>query len=432
MNERALTTLFFTALIGALAFARAASAIDGSLGSDLPLYDDFASDSLALEDSWDDPWGASDPLENPSWGEKNALNGVWGSLSRSELDEPLAVESDSDSLGYPSPLAFDSRDDSVGFFRAQIAPPVVSPTTSSNDYYQYDYDEAVGGASNPPVTMSEPTTFKKMFKYQQDCSKSFVYVPRTKRGVGLLEGGTSLYFAIPCDTMRGVNINNGVFRLNPSFDYTGFQWPKNYPLWLKLPNNVFDAGLATSFSFSANDLDATVEVKVGVASSFKKVTSKAIYVRGRAEGSLPVDDDRLVRILGGVAYYGRIKFKLLPVAGVVWRPNARNELRLVFPDPRWGHFLTKVNETDWWFYVQGDFGGGRWLMSDPLHKIGGKTSYNFDYDDYRVSVGLRFDCPKGVVGSFDVGGAFGREVKTKAGTVYKPKSAVLLRAGLFF
>ena len=428
------------ALLAACGAARA-----GSLGLPITL-----SAPEIEPDALDDEGADADEydflFDSPSWALDAAQRGVWGDLA---METEAALESGEDDgfdgywtdgaldpLAFADPLAFDAPSPFADpIFRGQVSPPVVSPTTESQNYgYRtYTYESA---NVNPPATMEDyknnPTTIKRMFKYQQDLSGSFVYVPRAKNGIGLIEGGVRLFFAFPCQTFRDNNINEGVLAITPSFDYTNFQTPKHKSVGINLPKNVFDAGLTTSFKLSLNDFQGGVEVQVGVASTFKKITGKAIYVRGRAEGSLPVDDERKVRVLGGVGYYDRVKIKLLPIAGIVWTPNTKNELRIVFPDPMWGHFLTKVNETDWWFYVHGDIGGGRWLMSDPKHLIKGKRTYNFDYNDYRVGVGLRFDCPKGLKGSFEVGGAFGREIHTKAGKMFKARDSVYLSAGLFF
>lgn len=346
-------------------------------------------------------------------------------------------------------------------FRGQISPPVVSPSSSyatpsynptpsnSAGYTPdsavnpptlsggdpaagYTYDQATSGAVQPPATMDDPTTIKRIFKYQQDASLDATYIPRVSGGLGVAEITGGLFFAIPCETLQGAKVNQGAFRLTPRFTYTNLDLPKEAKIGLDLPDHLFDAGLQTSFSVQTGDFQGNIEVQVGIASEFKKVNSDSFYIRGRAEGALPIDDARKTHILGGVSYYDRLKYKLLPVAGLIWKPNNENEFRLVFPDPMWGHFLGKANETDWWFFVRGDLGGGKWLLTDPARPVGGKRTYNFDYDDYRLSMGLRFDCPKGMVGSFEFGGAFGREIRTKAGTVYEPKNSVLLKAGVFF
>ncbi|MDD3588792.1 MAG: hypothetical protein PHO46_00775 [Thermoguttaceae bacterium] len=383
-----------------------------------------------------EPNGAAFDASSPSGLAPSRLaqkpyQGIWRSLgstgSLSDADaESRATNLFDDSFDYVSAS-------SAFIVRGQIQPPVVSPSTAMTyGPPTYTYETATEGAVNPPATMEDPTTLKKVFKYQQDCSKTFLYIPRTNNGLGVIEGGGGLYFAFPCEAFRNSSINGGVFRLTPTFNYTGFQTPKSTTITPDIPNNVFDAGVATSFSISVHDLEGTVEVQAGIASEFEKIKGDAFYLRGRAEASLPVDDDRTTRLLGGVAYYNRLDYKLVPIAGVVWKPNANNEIRFVFPDPRWGHFIIRKNETDWWFFVSGDIGGGKWLMTDHNHKINGDPTYCFDYNDYRVTTGVVFDCSKGLKGSLEVGGAFGREIVTKEGTVYKPKSSVLLKAGLFF
>ncbi|MCF0233740.1 MAG: hypothetical protein HUK22_02025 [Thermoguttaceae bacterium] len=166
-----------------------------------------------------------------------------------------------------------------------------------------------------------------------------------------------------------------------------------------------------------------------------KLSAKAIYVNGRAMGSLPVDNEGRTRITGGVIYYDRINLKLIPSGGIIWRPNEQNELRLVFPDPRWSHYLTKANETDWWFFVRGEVGGGRYYISSKDKQTGLIRQFNTDYDDYRLSVGTMFDCASGMKGSFEIGGAFSRRLVVKAvdgGKWYTPKDSVFFKVGLHF
>ena len=52
--------------------------------------------------------------------------------------------------------------------------------------------------------------------------------------------------------------------------------------------------------------------------------------------------------------------------------------------------------------------------------------------NYKIGVGVSFDCPTRLRGSFEVGGAFGREMRAAFGTFYKPKNAVYLKAGLLY
>ena len=64
--------------------------------------------------------------------------------------------------------------------------------------------------------------------------------------------------------------------------------------------------------------------------------------------------------------------------------------------------------------------------------VRGKHSFIVDYSDYKIGVGASFDCPTRLRGSFEVGGAFGREMRTKNGKLYSPKNAVYLKVGLLY
>ena len=326
-----------------------------------------------------------------------------------------------------------------------IIPPAESPTSTST-IGSSSISNATSGVIAPPVvgndepfdpkpitpSNGEPTTFQKIFKYRQELSGYYMFVPRAKKnGLGTHELNARLLFAIPCKTMQSVNnMNNGYFLLTPNFTYDYLELSKDRG---GKHQNLFDAGLTTTFLANYNDLEAHVDFSLGVGASFERVTSKAIYYKGRAEVGLPIDNEKQVKVFGGVAYYDAIKYKLVPIAGLEYSPNPQNHLRIAFPNPRWDHYLTKLNDTDWWLFVHGDLTSQRWLGYDKNLTINGKHSFVVDYSDYKVGVGAAFDCPTRLRGSFEVGGAFGREMRAKGiGKFYSPKNAVYLKVGLLY
>ncbi|MGI6402121.1 MAG: hypothetical protein ACOX0A_08440 [Thermoguttaceae bacterium] len=337
-------------------------------------------------------------------------------------------------------------DDAV--YRGQSAdsviPPAESPTSTST-IGSSRVTNATADVVTPPVVGSdkpfdpqpytpsngEPTTFQKMFKYRQELSGYYMFIPKgSSRGLGFNEVNARLLFAIPSSMVQSVNnMNNGYFLLTPNFTYDYINASKDFGDW---DGNFFDAGLTTTFLANYNDLEARADFSIGVSSSFKKITEKAIYLRGRAELGLPIDSEKQVRIFGGVQYLDTIKYKLLPVVGLTYNPNPQNQLRIAFPNPRWDHYLTKVNETDWWFFVHGDVVSRRWLTYSDEMTVRNNHTFNFDYSDYKVGLGVAFECPTRLRGSFEVGGSFGREVKTKLGKLYEPKDAVYLKVGLLY
>ncbi|MBR2003862.1 MAG: hypothetical protein IJ991_06745 [Thermoguttaceae bacterium] len=387
-----------------------------------------------------------DAANVPSWARRTAENGVWNVAFDAVAPPPTPRSSNARSASVSASLpqgvfngrfsgALGASVDSSLVLRGQIQPPTVSPTTETQ------IGESTASFVIPPVmsddpvfnpitpsTSEEETTIQKVFKYRGDASASYLFVPKgDDAGLGMHEVEGRLLFAFPWETMRERTcLNNGYFLLTPSFKYNHWSQSNVPSAPFEMPDSTFDAGLTTLLTTQLRDLEVKVELSVGLASSFKKVDGDAFYIRGRAMGALPIDNDKQVQATGGLIYYDRIEYKIVPSGGIIWRPNEQNVVRLVYPDPRWSRYLTKLNETDWWFYIGGEIGGGRWLIEDRAGR-----SFNTDYNDYRVGLGLTFDCVK-MKGGFEVGGAFGRKLVSKQGVWYEPKDSVYLKTGFLF
>ena len=410
-----------------------------------------------LANAEDAPWRFLPSLELPRTNFDRAsypLNAPYA-LDENEFDDEDSVVYYVDEQDeFPAParpvsgfLAACLGDDEL-VYRGQsansIIPPTESPTSTStigtaavSDATSNVVAPPVVGTDEPfdpkPITPSngEPTTFQKIFKYRQELSAYYMFIPNgKKKGLGTHELNARLLFAIPCQTMQSVNnMNNGYFLLTPHFTYDHLFLSKDLQ---RKRENFFDAGLTTTFLANYNDLEAHVDFSIGVGATFKKIKGKAIYFKGRAEVGMPIDNDKQVKLFGGVAYLDAIRYKLIPIVGVEYNPNPQNRLRIAFPNPRWDHYLTKVNDTDWWCFVHGDLTSQRWFVNEPTITVGGKHAFVVDYSDYKIGAGVSFDCPTRLRGSFEVGGAFGRQMKTKDGKLYDPRNAVYLKVGLLY
>ncbi len=388
---------------------------------------------------------SSEPSSVPSWARRTAENGVWQVDDVASSTFPrLASLNDLRSDDVQTDAVFDgSFSGALGrslVLRGQ-QPPVVSPSTSATKIGESTVYGSTAPFVLPPVTGDDPvfapitptldeeaTTIQKVFRYRDDISASYMFVPKgDSNGLGMNEVEGRILFAFPWETMRERTcLNNGYFLLTPSFRYNHWSQTDAPTTPFKMPDSTFDAGLTTLFATNLRDLEVKVEVSVGVASSFEKVDCDAFYIRGRAMGALPIDNDKQVKATGGLIYYDRVEYKIVPSGGIIWRPNEQNILRLVYPDPRWSRYIGKLsNETDWWFYIGGEIGGGRWLIEDR------GEAFNTDYNDYRVGLGLTFACDK-MQGGFEIGGAFGRKLVSKQGVWYEPKDAVYLKTGFKF
>lgn len=312
----------------------------------------------------------------------------------------------------------------------------VSPATSGNTIAPPLTDLTAAPLNPTPASpAAEGETFFNepvgtMKRFWDSFSVNYVYIPRGSKssGLGINEFDLNGRFALPCKLIPHVNDNSasGYWYLAPSFKLNLWDGPEGTPKNRhNMPAKTFDTGLAVGMKPQlTKDFGLDVWAKIGIASSFQKITSKAIYIRGRAAGTLQINDQ--IKAIGGVIYYDRNRYKLLPTAGVEWRPNSDNIWYLVFPDPRLSRFLKKINETDWWGHIQGNIGGGRWLIKDE-----GRT-FNVDYNDYRIGLGISFESPAKITGMFEVGGAFGRELYSDGAAWSKPKSMVYLKGGFAY
>lgn len=306
------------------------------------------------------------------------------------------------------------------------APPI-TPTGSTPGSIAMSPTTGTGGSAGSPI-YTEPVN--KFMRFWSKISAEYTFMPKgsNHNGLGLHEFDLYSRFSIPCSLIppSAEGGTGGALFIAPCFSLELWNDPSpELPGSVRMPNQTFDAGMDIGFeSQFTRDFGMEAWIRLGLASSFKKVSSKSFYIRGRAMGTLGITGDGRFSATLGAIYYDRNHYKLLPSGGIIWKPNDTNVWRLVFPDPRLSRHLGKINETDWWAHIQGNIGGGRWYVQQTW------DSFNIDYNDYRIGLGLSFQTRTGFTGNFEVGGSFGRELYALGTALYKPKSTVYLKVGL--
>ena len=290
-----------------------------------------------------------------------------------------------------------------------VAPP--APTDTSTDFF-----------SEPVQTMK---------RFWEGTSFSYTFIPKGgNTGLGMHDFDFNMQFNFPCKclscldkcTAGTANGANSYWYISPNIGFQLWNAPSDQ---FDAPSSTFDASLGFGMQPQFNkEIGADLWVQLGVAATCQRVDCDSFFVRGRGLAKVKINEQ--ATILAGAAYYGRNAFKLLPAGGVHWIPNEKNDLYLVFPNPRISHYLANMNGTKWWGYLQGDIGGGRWRIHNNL------GVYNLDYNDYRVGVGAQFECPTGFNGFIEVGAAFAREFYGLGTALYKPKTGFYLKTGFAF
>jgi hypothetical protein len=222
--------------------------------------------------------------------------------------------------------------------------------------------------------------------------------------------------------------------VTPGFAFNWLEGPEGGPDPMMLdprgpdlPGQVYDAYLDLSWYPRPFEwFGAELGVRTGVWTDFDELNGDSVRILGRGLGVISVTPT--MDILIGAVYLDRLSVKILPAGGVHWRPNQDWDLYLVFPNPKLRRRFQSVGNTEWWWYVAGEYGGGSWTVD--RQGLGDQ----FDYNDIRAILGLEWETPTMVRGHMEVGYVFDREIIFASGMPDKatPDSTVMLRAGIDF
>lgn len=218
--------------------------------------------------------------------------------------------------------------------------------------------------------------------------------------------------------------------VTPGFAFNWLQGPisPGAPGDPDLPPRVYDAYLDTAWHPQLTDwLHADLGLRTGVWSDFDVVNSDSVRFLGRGLGVLSFSPK--CDLLVGVWYLDRNKVKLLPAGGVHWRPGPLWDAYLVFPNPKVRRRWINWGTSQWWTYVAGEYGGGRWTVQ-RLHTID-----DIDYNDFRLILGFEWETQTQARGHFEIGYVWGREIIYAASNdppVFDLEDTIMLRAGIDF
>ena len=182
-----------------------------------------------------------------------------------------------------------------------------------------------------------------------------------------------------------------------------------------------------------------VAVRPGYYSDWDGSSSRAIRVTGHVSGIY--DYTPTLQLVLGAAYLDRPDIEVLPIAGVIWKPNQVFDFQLVFPTPKIAVCIAEddkfVNRrmffTDWeppkneyWLYTAGELGGGTWAIR---HSDG--SSDLMSYGDWRVFAGVETRTIRGLSSHIEAGYVFHRIIRlSSTGEDTQVGNTAMVRAGL--
>ncbi len=215
--------------------------------------------------------------------------------------------------------------------------------------------------------------------------------------------------------------------LTPGFAFNWFEGPASTVA--NLPPRVYDAYLDAAWHPQLTDwLHADLGLRTGVWTDFKEVNSSSIRILGRGLGVLAFSPQ--FDVLVGAWYLDRNRIKLLPAGGIHWHPNSTWDAYLVFPNPKIRRRSINIGTSQWWIYLAGEYGGGRWTVE----RLGG-VGDDIDYNDVRLIYGLEWETQTQARGHIEIAYVFDREI-LYASTNSPPEldldDTFMIRAGVDF
>ena len=173
---------------------------------------------------------------------------------------------------------------------------------------------------------------------------------------------------------------------------------------------------------------ADLGVRPGLYGDFEFFNDKTFRIKARALGIYTPNPQ--FQWVFGVLYLDRMNLKILPAGGLIWTPHEGVRWEFLFPRPKFSHCLTTVGNTEFWWFVAGEYGGDSWTIERAFT---GNEDY-VDYNDFRVSIGLEWTTLSNYRGFVEFGYVFERELDYQVGPPDKihPDETFMFRGGIAF
>jgi len=205
-------------------------------------------------------------------------------------------------------------------------------------------------------------------------------------------------------TQLGMPLGSGVIGFGPSLRVHFLDAGPG----VDAPDQLYDIGLQGVFVRKLNDRWMTQFMLGPVIRSDFQGDGETIDVIGIGMARWQASP-RLAFMFGAVAT-GVEEFPVAPLLGLQYAPNDSLIFELMVPQPKISARLFQTRETEYWGYLAGKFGGGRWQV---LRNSG--ESDELRYNDFRLVVGLESRHEQRGTSFLEVGYVFGRDLEFESG-----------------
>lgn len=195
-----------------------------------------------------------------------------------------------------------------------------------------------------------------------------------------------------------------------------------------VPNHLQSAAGVIGVDYlHGSDVGAFIQARPGFYTE-NDFDYSSVDVPLTAGGVITLQPDKLYVFVGAYAAFLRGSFPVLPLAGVVWKPNDHIQLFGILPEPKL--IYSPIKNLD--FYVGAELSGGSYRTDDNNsirpHKLSGAQ---VDFTDYRASAGVAYAVNKSFTVDLGAGCSVLREfVFDRAGENYRTDPAPFIRLEL--
>jgi len=177
---------------------------------------------------------------------------------------------------------------------------------------------------------------------------------------------------------------------------------------LDLPNELYDIGLQGVFVKKFNDRWMSQVMLGPVIRSDFEGASESVDIIGM--GMLRWQAKPRLALMFGAVATGVEEFPVAPLLGLQYAPSDSLVIELMVPQPKVSARFFQTHETEYWGYLAGKFGGGRWQIS----RNSGQRD-ELRYNDFRLAIGLETRREQRGSSFLEISYVFGRDLKFESG-----------------
>lgn len=181
--------------------------------------------------------------------------------------------------------------------------------------------------------------------------------------------------------------NGDVFTFTPQFNMRLFDGPSSPGALPGFPNDLYRFGW--DFAYAWKDQHSPWSAELGFNPSIntdfeKSLTIDSVNWDGRGIAFYQASPTLTVAL--GALYWDRVRDRLLPYGGLIWLPNDRLEVRLIFPEPRISYFIGHMWGRPTWVYARAEYNVEAYEVEVPEGQ-----QNQLQMDDWRFLIGARKD-----------------------------------------